>query len=345
MAAINDSIQAKGKLNIVVTGPDGKVKQDLLVPNLVVMYGKNYIAKRMVAASTPNEMQYMSIGQVSDSYGLNATGTTFGTANTVATGNGNNFAAYTWQQSLAAEVLSERVTATRATGTTAVTTVGTTLASSNAGPLVVSSGTGIAVGMYIHHPAIPALTKVATSYAGGGATSIPLDFSATSGPATTTLAYAINAPVVLASTTGNSGEYKVTVSANTNIQVGMRVTGTNIGRNAYVYAISGTTIYLTTANTAAVNTTVTFDNPIYFTNANTVTYTATFYPTSTGSGGSGTNLASALVEAGIFNDTYASTTYGENSQAGGSMLCRTVFPVVNKGVDDTMTITWTVTIQ
>ena len=41
----------------------------------------------------------------------------------------------------------------------------------------------------------------------------------------------------------------------------------------------------------------------------------------------------ACTEAGIFN---AST--------GGDMLCRTVFPVVNKAVDDTMAITWTITL-
>jgi hypothetical protein len=42
----------------------------------------------------------------------------------------------------------------------------------------------------------------------------------------------------------------------------------------------------------------------------------------------------AITEAGIFN-----------AVSGGTMLCRTVFPVVNKGADDTMSITWTITIQ
>ena len=40
----------------------------------------------------------------------------------------------------------------------------------------------------------------------------------------------------------------------------------------------------------------------------------------------------AVTEAGIFN---ASTA--------GTMLCRTVFPVVNKGADDGLSITWQVT--
>jgi hypothetical protein len=42
----------------------------------------------------------------------------------------------------------------------------------------------------------------------------------------------------------------------------------------------------------------------------------------------------AVTEAGIFN---ASTA--------GTMLCRTVFPVVNKAADDAMTVTWTITLS
>jgi hypothetical protein len=55
-----------------------------------------------------------------------------------------------------------------------------------------------------------------------------------------------------------------------------------------------------------------------------VTYIATF-PAGTATG--------AITEAGILN-----------SGAGGTMLCRTVFGVVNKGASDSMTITWTVTV-
>jgi hypothetical protein len=55
------------------------------------------------------------------------------------------------------------------------------------------------------------------------------------------------------------------------------------------------------------------------------TYVATF------NAGIGTG---AVTEAGLFN-----------SGVGGTMLCRTVFAVVNKGAADTMTVTWTVTIS
>jgi hypothetical protein len=42
----------------------------------------------------------------------------------------------------------------------------------------------------------------------------------------------------------------------------------------------------------------------------------------------------AVTEAGIFNAT-----------TGGDMLCRTTFGVVNKAADDTMSVTWTVTLS
>lgn len=42
----------------------------------------------------------------------------------------------------------------------------------------------------------------------------------------------------------------------------------------------------------------------------------------------------AVTEAGIFN-----------AASGGDMLCRTVFAVVNKAADDTMAVTWTITLS
>ena len=57
----------------------------------------------------------------------------------------------------------------------------------------------------------------------------------------------------------------------------------------------------------------------------TITYIATF------GAGSGTG---AITEAGLFNQSSA-----------GDMLCRTVFAVVNKGQNDSMTISWSVTVS
>tara|TARA_B100001063_G_scaffold220783_1_gene225912 strand:- start:452 stop:877 length:426 start_codon:yes stop_codon:yes gene_type:complete len=56
-----------------------------------------------------------------------------------------------------------------------------------------------------------------------------------------------------------------------------------------------------------------------------VTYVASF-PAGTGTG--------AVTEAAILN-----------ASSGGTMLCRTVFSVVNKGASDSMTVTWTVTVS
>lgn len=62
-------------------------------------------------------------------------------------------------------------------------------------------------------------------------------------------------------------------------------------------------------------------------NGSQITYTAQF------AAGEGTG---AITEAGIFNS---------NTSGGGTMLCRVVFPVVNKGSGDSIAITWTVTIS
>ena len=62
----------------------------------------------------------------------------------------------------------------------------------------------------------------------------------------------------------------------------------------------------------------------------TVTANAVAYVSSFEAG----DATGAVTEAGIFN---ASTS--------GTMLCRVVFSVVNKAADDTMTVTWTITLS
>jgi len=58
---------------------------------------------------------------------------------------------------------------------------------------------------------------------------------------------------------------------------------------------------------------------------NAIAYVATF-PAGTGTG--------AITEAGILN-----------AASSGTLLCRTVFSVINKGAADTLGITWTVTVN
>lgn len=57
---IQETVKATGALQIKLYGPDGQLKQEQNVKNLVVTTGKGYIASRMV--STPTAMSHMAIG-------------------------------------------------------------------------------------------------------------------------------------------------------------------------------------------------------------------------------------------------------------------------------------------
>ena len=100
-----------------------------------------------------------------------------------------------------------------------------------------------------------------------------------------------------------------TATAMSHMELGTGTTAAAGADTALGTAISG-------SRTALTSTTV---------SGNTVTYVASF------SAGTGTG---AVTEAGIFNATSA-----------GTMLCRTVFPVVNKQSGDSMTVTWTETVS
>ena len=89
-----------------------------------------------------------------------------------------------------------------------------------------------------------------------------------------------------------------------------------IGTGSSAAASSDTTLGTEAARQALTSTTV---------NNNSVSYVASF------AAGTGTG---AITEAGILN-----------AGSGGTLLCRTVFSVVNKGASDSMTITWTITIS
>ena len=58
---INDSIKVTGELKLTLTRPDGNVKHEVIIPNLVVTTGKNYIASRMKDA-TATAMTHMAVG-------------------------------------------------------------------------------------------------------------------------------------------------------------------------------------------------------------------------------------------------------------------------------------------
>lgn len=88
-----------------------------------------------------------------------------------------------------------------------------------------------------------------------------------------------------------------------------------VGTGATAAAAGNTTLVTESARVTLTSTTA---------NPTTVVYVASF-PAGTGTAG--------LQEAGIFN-----------AASAGTMLCRTTFSVINKGANDTMTVTWTITL-
>lgn len=88
-----------------------------------------------------------------------------------------------------------------------------------------------------------------------------------------------------------------------------------VGTGSTAAAAGDTTLGTESARVALTSTTQTNED---------VVYVASF--------GAGTGTG-ALTEAGILN-----------AASAGTLLCRTVFAAVNKGADDTLQITWTVTV-
>jgi hypothetical protein len=100
-----------------------------------------------------------------------------------------------------------------------------------------------------------------------------------------------------------------TATAMSHMELGTGSTAANAADTALGTAIAA-------SRTALTSTTV---------STNTITYVASF------AAGTGTG---AVTESGIFN-----------ASSAGTMLCRTVFPVVNKQSGDSMTVTWTITVS
>lgn len=108
--------------------------------------------------------------------------------------------------------------------------------------------------------------------------------------------------------------------------IASRMAGTTAAVMSHM-AIGSGTAAANANNTALGNELGRAGSPLFSFQAsgNIITATATFVE------GVGTG---AISEAGIFN-----------ASSGGTMLCRTVFPVLNKQASDTIAITWTITIS
>jgi hypothetical protein len=75
-ASIKETIKATGQLSVVVTGPDGQVKNKQLFKNKVVTIGKEFIASRMISGSADEVMSHMAIGTGTTTVGEEADGDT-----------------------------------------------------------------------------------------------------------------------------------------------------------------------------------------------------------------------------------------------------------------------------
>ena len=80
--------------------------------------------------------------------------------------------------------------------------------------------------------------------------------------------------------TGTSGQKTIVVASNTGIAAGQQVTGTNIGTNAIVRSVNGTTVTLTVANSGTVSGTVVFQGDYLYLLNKDVNFIREAYPLS-----------------------------------------------------------------
>lgn len=91
---IEEQIKVTGSLKLTVTNPEGDVKQEVEVPNVVVTAGKNFIADRLKNNTTV--MSHMAIGTNTGSAGVGNTalGAETGRVSLTSTNVTNNAVAY-----------------------------------------------------------------------------------------------------------------------------------------------------------------------------------------------------------------------------------------------------------
>tara|TARA_R100001460_G_scaffold52928_1_gene91882 strand:+ start:122 stop:568 length:447 start_codon:yes stop_codon:yes gene_type:complete len=119
MDMIQDQIKVTGELKITVTNDEGNVKKEIIVPNIVVTDGKEYIASRMKDASA-TAMSHMAIG----------TGSTAAAAGDAALGTESGRVALT-STTVTSNAVAYVATFPAGTGTGAITEAGILNASSS----------------------------------------------------------------------------------------------------------------------------------------------------------------------------------------------------------------------
>jgi hypothetical protein len=85
-------------------------------------------------------------------------------------------------------------------------------------------------------------------------------------------------PVITTTATGTSGEFTITVASATGISAGQAVSNAGVPSETYVRAVSGTTVYLTQANSGAVSGTVIFQGDYLFLLNKDVNFIREAYP-------------------------------------------------------------------
>jgi len=85
-------------------------------------------------------------------------------------------------------------------------------------------------------------------------------------------------PVITTTATGTSGAFTVVVADATGITVGQAVSNANIPAETYVRAITGTTVYLTKANTGTVSSTIIFQGDYLYLLNKDVNFIREAYP-------------------------------------------------------------------
>lgn len=189
-------------------------------------------------------------------------------------------------------------------GGTGYAILGFTGASSSGTTVTVSDTTGISPGMVVTKIAGTGTLQTNTTVVSvtnstqlviSEAPSVALSSATIQFVDTITLSAAsIGGSTYSISATGTSGQTTVTVTDNTEVLVGQRVTGTGIGQLATVSSIAGNVITLSKANSGTVSGNITFSDEI------TITLTGTANTTNLTGSTSGVTITNVATNANIY---------------------------------------------
>jgi hypothetical protein len=135
---------------------------------------------------------------------------------------------------------------------------------------------------------------------------------------------------------GTSNTVNVTAVATT-VSLTSAMSHMGIGTSATTVAVADTTLGTEVAIAGDITQYFRAGISSATASANVITYVATF--TVNNPNRTNTSNTTGITEAGIFNSS------SSTGNLVGTMLCRTTFNPVNKGNDDTLQITWTITVS